>query len=492
MPLRIVGSVIAVGIAAALGAMLLPFRADLNPATTSLVLVVPVVVGVLVGGFVAGAAGVLGGFLVDDLFFTRPYGHLQVDSGQDWVALAAYVAIMLVLARLVANLERSRYDAQRRAHDARRLLELSELVVENRSVDDLLQAIADAVLTVFRVRGVTLLVPDGDRLVVAATAGQAPTASELHRLDPLAGQPVRLGTSPGSADELQTVALLAGDRPVGLLALSGPPPSEDDRQLLRAFANHAALALERAQLRELALRSQVLEEIDGFRHALMGSVSHDLRTPLATMKVASSTLRDPDADLDGAALRELYALIDEETDRLTRLVSGLLDLNRVDAGVLELHHEAVPVADLVTGVLDDLRTSLSGREVVVDVPADLPPVDVDRVLLGQALANLVDNAHRHAPLSTPLRVSASSDPEGVTISVTDAGPGVPPAERLAVFDRFVRFDTGGRAGLGLWIAKTFVDAHEGRVWVADTPGGGACFNVTLPPVRQNSTVVAPG
>jgi two-component system sensor histidine kinase KdpD len=250
--------------------------------------------------------------------------------------------------------------------------------------------------------------------------------------------------------------------------------------MLRAFANHAALALERAQLVELALRSEVLEEVDAFRHAVMGSVSHDLRTPLATMKVASSALRDADARLDAVEVDELHALLDEETDRLSRLVSGLLDLNRFDAGVLELHREPTSASDLVSGVLDDLRSSLAGRAVAVDVPADLPPVAVDRVLAGLALANLVDNADRYAPDGTAIAVAAREEGDEVVLSVTDAGAGVPPDERHDVFDRFVRFDTGGRAGLGLWVAKTFVDAHHGRIWVDDRPAGGACFCVALP------------
>ncbi len=471
---------VAVAAAFALGGLLLPVRADLSPATTSLVLVLPVVAGVLLGGFVGGVAGIVAGLLVDDLLFTPPYGHLRVASAQGGVALGVYLVVMLVLARLVASLEVNRNDAQRRARDARRLLELSELVVQNRSVDDLLRAITGAVRTVFGVRGVSLLVPERDRLVVAAMAGEPPTADELHRFDSLAGRPVRLGTAPGTSDEMQTVALSAAGRPVGLLAMAGPPPSDEDRELLRAFANHAALALERAQLVELAVRTEMLEEIDGFRHALMGSVSHDLRTPLATLKVASSTLCDPQLDLDLGAQRELHALIDEETDRLSRLVSGLLDLNRFDAGVLEIRRAPVEVTDLIGGVLDSLGSSLGDRAVVVDVPGDLPPVAVDRVLVDQALANLLDNAHRYAPPGTPLVVEATADRGSVVVSVADAGPGVPADERSAVFDRFARFDTGGRAGLGLWIAKTFVDAHDGRLWVDDTPTGGACFRMGLP------------
>ncbi len=477
---RIIGSVLGVATALALGAAMLPFRSHLSPVTAALVMVVPVVVGAAIGGFLAGVVSVGAGFLVDDLVYTRPYGHLQVASGQNWVALVVYAAVMVLVARLVASLDASRADAQRRAHGARRLLELSELVVEKHSVEELLHTIVEAVRSEFAVSGVSLLVADGDHLVVAAAAGEALTPDELRRLDPLAGVPVSVGTGPGEADEVRAVALSSSENPVGLLALRGIPPSDSDRELLRAFANHAALAVERAQLREQALRSEVLEEVDGFRHALMGSVSHDLRTPLATMKVASSTLCDLGGLLDENERRELHVLIDEETDRLSRLVSGLLDLNRFDAGVLEIRRQPTPVLELVKGAIDALRTSLDGRPLVVDVTEEIPEVGIDRVLVGQALVNLIDNANRHAPPGTTITVTGTVSGEEVIVSVSDAGPGVPPHERAEVFDRFVRFDTGGRSGLGLWIAKTFVDAHDGRLWVEDTPLGGACFRLGLP------------
>ena len=167
--------------------------------------------------------------------YTRPYGHLQVASGQNWVALVVYVAVMVLVARLVASLDASRADAQSRVHDARRLLELSELVVEKRSVEELLRTIVEALRSEFAVSGVSLLVADGDRLVVAATAGAALTPDELRRLDPLAGMPVSVGTGPGGADEVRAVALSSSETPVGLLALRGIPPSDSDRELLASL-----------------------------------------------------------------------------------------------------------------------------------------------------------------------------------------------------------------------------------------------------------------
>jgi two-component system sensor histidine kinase KdpD len=251
--------------------------------------------------------------------------------------------------------------------------------------------------------------------------------------------------------------------------------------LLRTFANHAALAIERAQLREQALRSGLLEQVEQLRRALLGAVSHDLRTPLATMKVASSTLLDPDISLSEADVLELYGLLDVQTDRLTRLVTSLLDMTRHQAGALVLDRSSWAVLDLVGGALASLRPALGDREVDVVLP-ELPLVDIDRVLIEQVLINLLDNAHRHAPAGTTISVGAELRGGVVAVSVIDRGPGVARSEREAVFDSFVRFDTGGRSGLGLAIAKTFMDAHGQRIWVDEASGGGARFVFTLPMV----------
>jgi len=476
-----VGLITGVVTAVGLGAVMVAFRSHLSIASVALVLVIPVVAGVAAGGFRAGAASVVVGFLVYDFLFIPPYYRLTVSTGQNWVVLGVYVVVMLLVARVVAGLDSARSEAQRRADETRRLFELSELLVEDRSVDELLETIVGAVATVFEVPAVALLVPEDDRLEIAASAGEELSRDQLKRLDPYSGVPVSLGTGPGAPHEVRTVALSAAGRPVGILAMRGAPASEADRALLRTFANHAALALERAQLREQAVRSELLEEVDRLRHALMGAVSHDLRTPLATMKVASSTLLSPPAPLSDSDAHELYRLIDVETDRLTRLVTNLLDLTRLDAGALQIRRGPQSIRALVADAVAALRSTLNGRAVRMDLADGLPPVDVDELLIGQVLANLLDNADRHSPPDTQITVTGELRDNRIAVSVADRGPGVPVAERQAVFDRFVRFDTGGRSGLGLSIAKTFVEAHHEQIWVEDVPGGGARFVFTLPP-----------
>jgi two-component system sensor histidine kinase KdpD len=485
------GSIVGIVVSIGLGAAMLPLRPHLSIATAALVLVVPVVAGVATGGFVAGVVSVAAGFLVYDFWFTPPYGRLSVATSQEWVALGIYVAVMLLVARVVARLDAARAEALSRTVEARRLSELSELLVEDRSVEELLRTVVTAVATAFDVPGVALLVLEGDRLEIAASAGHGLSENQLSRLGPRSGVPVSLGLAPGPPDEIQTVALSAAGRPVGMLVLHGMPSSEGDRTLLRTFANHAALALERARLREQALRSELLEEVDRLRHSLLGAVSHDLRTPLATMKVASSALVDPTITLSADDTDELHGLIDVETDRLTRLVTSLLDMTRIDAGALEVRPVLTPVGKLVVDAVAPLRSVLRDRPVDIVIPEHLPDVYVDQLLIGQVLANLLDNANRHAPPKSLITVAGEMRGDRVALSVADAGPGVPPAEREAVFDRFVRFDTGGRTGLGLTIAKTFVEAHGERIWVEDVPTGGARFVFTLMP-DSNPAPSGPG
>ena len=459
---------------------MLPIRSHISVSTAALILVVPVVIGAAIGGFTAGLVSVGAGFLVYDYFFIPPYKTLDVGSGQNWTALAVYVIVMLLVARIVTTLDTSRNEARRGGDAARRLSELSELLVGDRPVDNLLETIVSGVRDVFDIPGVTLLVMDEGRLRVAANAGVALADEDLERLSPSSGQPVGVGTAPAEPGQLRTIVLSASGRPVGMLAMTMLPTSSTDRAVLNTFANDAALALERATLREQALRTQLLEEVDRFRQTLMGAVSHDLRTPLATIKVASSTLSNRAEHLTREQVGELYDLIEVESDRLTRLVSNLLDITRIEAGVFTVHPDVTSVADLVREAVTSMEMTLSGHRVVMILPETLPDVQVDPLLIGQVLVNLLDNANRYSPTEGDIIVEGRRDAERVLISVSDQGPGIPVDQRDEVFHRFARLDKGGRAGLGLTIAKTFVEAHGERIWYEDTPTGGARFVFSLP------------
>lgn len=476
----LLGSFLGVSSAVGLGACLVPIRSHISISTAALILVIPVVAGVVIGGFRAGILSVVAGFLVYDFWFIPPYQTLTVGNGQNWVALGVYTVVMLLVARVVASFDAARAEALRRTLTTRRLYELSKLLVENRSVDDLLQTIVRAVSMDFDVPSVSLLVLKDEQLVVAASAGDALTQEELHQLAPQSGLPVAVGTASGTVGELRTIALSAAGRPIGMLALRGIPDSSADRALLTTFANQAALALERAQLRDQAMRSELLEEVDRLRHVLLGAVSHDLRTPLATIRVASSTLYNRASSLSPEDTRELHHLIEIESGRLTRLVTNLLDMTRVEAGVLEIVRTPTSLRSLIDDAKAALGVSLDESRLKVELPVVVPVLEIDPLLIGQVLINLLDNAIRFAPPNTPIVVSAEIHETQLTLAVSNEGPSIEESKKEVLFKSFAQFDTGGRAGLGLAIARTFVEAHGEKIWVENTNDVGVRFVFTLP------------
>ncbi len=477
------GALVAIAGIAALSAAMVPLRDHLSLATPALVLVVPVVAGVAVGGLASGIVAVVAGFIAYDLLFIPPYGTLTVGAAQNWAALGVYAVVMLIVARVFAFLQRTRGEARRDADATRRLYALSDVLIGDKPVTGVLQDIADTICQAFGARWVAVLIPgegEGSELRVAATAGD-PTAAELAAMAPTGGRPEWLGAGTGHAAAGQVrVVLTARGRPVGLVAIAGATFDRHEAALLQTYANQAALALERSQLREQALRTELLEQVDALRASLMGAVSHDLRTPLASVKTAVSALRRATGDgrLSAEDKSELLALIEQQSDALDRLVANLLDMTRIQSGALELRPAITPVADVVEG---GLRASAVAPDTVdVRLPVDLPPVQVDQVLMEQVLANLLDNAARHSPDGVPVRVEAAVRDGVVELSVSDRGPGVPPGDRERIFTMFSRIGAEGRAGLGLAIARAFVESHGQTIHVEDAPGGGARFVLTLP------------
>jgi two-component system sensor histidine kinase KdpD len=280
------------------------------------------------------------------------------------------------------------------------------------------------------------------------------------------------------------VALVVRGRPVGMLVLEEVLLAEQDRGLLGTFANQAALAVDRSQLRDQALRARLLEEIDRWRSALMGAASHDLRTPLASIKTAVSSLRQDGTRLGADDRSELLELVELQTDRLARLVTNLLDMTRIESGALELRTSAVGLDELIEEAVGSLSGIVPPDRVRSELPAALPVLHIDHVLISQVLANLLENADRLAPGTAPIRIAARVAPDSgegqVEISVSDEGPGVPATERDRVFEMFSQNGGGGRAGLGLAIAKAFVEAHGGFIWIDPDVERGARFVFTVP------------
>jgi two-component system sensor histidine kinase KdpD len=259
------------------------------------------------------------------------------------------------------------------------------------------------------------------------------------------------------------------------------------RRVLATFANQAALAVERGQQEEQRTRAVALQETDRLRTALLNSVSHDLRTPLASIKASASSLLDREVRWSDAERDEFLATINAETDRLTRLVHNLLDMSRIEAGALDPHLMESSIAELVGPVVRRARAA-SRQPVEVDVPDELAPVLADPVRLDQVLTNLLDNARAYAD-GSPVQVVARQAGATVELRVVDHGPGIPVPERERVFDQFYRVEGGrrpGGTGMGLAICRGIVQAHGGGLQVETTPGGGATFVLTLPALPRRT------
>lgn len=491
-----IGTLATLALLAALMAVLLPFRDHLSIAIPALVFVLPALVGVVIGGFFAGAVGAVAGFLAYDWYFLPPYGTLTVRSPQNWVAVVVYVAVVLIVAQVVAQLQRAREQSVRRTEDAGRLYELSQALIGDLSLSQLLTHIADTVQSMFRPSWTALVLPapgtgvlPGEPLQVAATAGRPLTEEDIAALT-AGGQTRSLGLAGSGEARRVSVALVVNNRPVGMLVLQDVQLAGPDRSLLGTFANQAALTVDRARLREQALRARMLEEVDRWRRALLGAVSHDLRTPLASIKTSVSSLRQPGGLLAPEDEAELLELIELQTDRLARLVTNLLDMTRIEAGALEPRPSVMAFDELIDEALAALRGSLPRDRVKVEAERGLPLLRIDHVLISQAFANVLENAERLSPPEGVIRVGARTAQGTVAvsgggaclveISVHDEGPGIRPADRERVFEMFSQIGEGGRAGLGLTIAKAFVEAHGGRIWIAPEVSRGARVVFTVP------------
>ena len=267
-----------------------------------------------------------------------------------------------------------------------------------------------------------------------------------------------------------------------------PPWSAEDARLVDAAADQIALAVERARLREEALEAEVLRRTDETRRALLASVSHDLRTPLASIKASAESLLQEEVAWTPGDRQGFTLAIREEADRLNRLVENLLDVSRIEAGALRPEREWYPLDALVDDVAGRLKGATARHRLVVDVPETLPPVPLDYVLVGQALANLIENAVKYTPPGSTIRITAAQEGDAVVLAVLDDGPGIPPAAQPRVFDKFYRVSGGDTAptqgtGLGLAVVRGVAEAHGGSAGVSSPPPGearGTRFTLSLP------------
>jgi two-component system, OmpR family, sensor histidine kinase KdpD len=489
-PRATVGYTVAVVGTAVVTGPLLGVRGDVSKTNVVLAYLLVVTAAAATGGLGPGITAAALGFLAFDVLFIEPYHHIVVAEPQDYVSLGVYLLVAVVVSLLVSTSERRRAQAERREQETRMLFDLSSSLVAHGSLEDTLNSVVRTVRSLFDLAGCAIVLPKGDGIRLAASDGEVPddlgerfataaaqTSVQVH--GPAGGH-----LEPGMA---LTVPMRSGDTVVGaLVVVAGGPGSEGfgepERRLLATFANQAALAVEQGQQEEQRNRARALQETDRLRTALLNSVSHDLRTPLASIKASASSLLDPEVDWSPAERKEFLATISSEVDRLTHLVHNLLDMSRIEAGALDPHLTETTIAEVVGPVVRRARAA-SRQRVDVDVPETLPPVLVDPVRLDQVLTNLLDNARGYAA-GGPVQVVAGQAGPEVEVRVIDHGPGIPAPERERVFNQFYRLKGGGKrpegTGMGLAICRGIVEALGGSLRVETTPGGGATFVLTLP------------
>jgi len=456
---RLAGILTAVLGLALLTIALVPVRSVLAPQSVLMLYLLAVVVVAVVGGVVPALLAAVASFLLINWFLTPPYNTLEVENRDSAIALFVFIVAAAVVSITVELGARNREATERTRMESRLISRLSSAEFTGAS----LTAVLEQVRGLFGMTTVALVDPDGDD-------------SPLALLGPSTSEPPSLTVT--ATDGLQLVAY-------------GPEVFAEDRRLLGTLAAMASRAWQGQQLAEQAAQARQLAETDRVRSALLAAVSHDLRTPLAGIKAAVSSLLQEDVDWTAEEQRELLVTVDESADRLTDLISNILAMSRIQAGGLSVQVSPVALDEVVARALLG-----SEANVTVDVPEDLPLVLADAGLLERVVANLVDNACRFSPPGVPVtihadppRVAATDPaatnpaPELVRLHICDHGPGIPRSEWDNMFTAFQRLgdhDAGAGLGLGLAIAQGFTEAMQARLTPSDTVGGGLTMTITVP------------
>jgi two-component system sensor histidine kinase KdpD len=448
-----------------------------GPAVPALIYLLAVVGATAFGGFWSGLGAAVIAFLGLNFFFTPPKHTLRVTKQEDVVALVVFLLVSAVVGALLSRAIRERERAQRREAMTRLLYSLA---LRLRSGDPLERTLGDFAQTLVESFGlasctVTADVAEGgEPLLVSATGALGPAGPAFD------------------------VPLVAGQSDLGILSLARPAGaagfSRMEKEVITTIASQTAFALDRARLDDEVRRANVQAEANEARAALFSSVTHDLRTPLASIKAGVSSLLQPDVDFDEEQEHELLATVLEETDRLNRLVGNLMDIGRIRAGALVPTKTMTAMEDVIDAVVARLRPRLerSRLHVRAMIRPDLPDIPIDPVQVDQLVTNLLENAANFSPVGGEILVVAAEWHSMLQVRVSDHGPGIPEADRERVFEAFHRGGDGSNGasgdrsaegtgtGLGLAISKAIVEAHGGRIWIEGAPGGGAAVVFELP------------
>jgi two-component system sensor histidine kinase KdpD len=403
--------------------------------------------------------------------FVTPPGRFTLFLAHEWLAQGLFLAIAIATSQLAAGLKSRAEEARRRERETSLLYRLVSAITHESDLDAILAVIATQAHEAFGARSsaVWLRGRTGELRFVA-------------------------GSPEDPAGETVVLPLRNERRDFGELRLGFDPPRPDqaasEQGFQQAFLNQAAVAVERALLMRDAREAQLLRDADQLKSALLSSVSHALRTPLATILGSTTSLLQPELHWTEEARTEMLGTVADEALHLNQLISNLLDMSRLEAGALHLSRGPQVLSELVEDtVANGLRMRATHR-LIVEIPEEFPLVDADYGLIQHVLVNLLDNAVKYSPEGSEIRVEGVDAGEWAVVRVVDQGPGIPPEERERVFQRFYRLERqNGRQegmGLGLPICRNILEAHGGRLWIEDAPQGGAVFAFALPALPLDS------
>ncbi|MBV9749770.1 MAG: sensor histidine kinase KdpD [Acetobacteraceae bacterium] len=494
-PARSTGSFAYIGSIAAVAAALavaLGLRQVLGVSSAALVFLTAVLASAVTWGLWPSLLACLISVLAYNFFFLPPLYTFTIADPDNVVALFFFAVVAVVASNLAARVRAQAVTARQRARVTEELYQFSRKLAGAASLDDVLWATAHQIALMLKVR-VVLLLPGEAGLAVQAgyppedVLDEADLAAAKWTWESNQAAGRGADTLPGARRLF--LPMQTGRGPAGVIGIDrdepGPMLTPEQQRLLSALADQAGLAVERINLVRDVDRARLAAESDRLRSALLTSISHDLRTPLASIMGSASSLTSAGIDLDAEERRELARTIQEEAERLNRFIGNLLDMTRLESGPLQPSGTLADLSDVVGVALQRAGKILDAHRVEVDLEADLPMLRIDMVLMEQVLFNLLDNAAKYAPGGSMVRLCAWRDGSWVRLRILDEGDGLPPADLERIFDKFYRAGGAdrGRAGtgLGLAICRGFVEAMGGTITAANrTDRPGAAFTISLP------------
>jgi two-component system, OmpR family, sensor histidine kinase KdpD len=488
-----------------------PLQKFLNVANIALVFLTAVFISAIRFGLLPSLFASIVSVLAYNFFFLPPLYTFTIADPEYVVALFFFLIVAVLASNLASRIHNQVITTRSRARTTEELFAFSRKLAGIGTLDDLLWVTVYQIAAMLKVR-VVLLLPDGNGLAVRAGY---PPEDQLDDADLAAARwswdhnrPAGRGADTLPGAKRLFLPLRTGRGPVGVLGIDGDKPgpllTPDGRRLLDALADQAAIAIERITLAEDVDRTRVMAETERLRAALLTSISHDLRTPLAAIIGSLTSLRGYGKAYDEETRDELLATVQTEAERLNRFIGNLLDMTRLESGAVELKPEVVDVGEIVGTALERTAKMLVDHKVEVDIDPDLPMLRLDYLLFEQVLFNLLDNAAKYAPPGSLVQLRARREGVAVIVEVIDEGPGIPPADLERIFDKFYRVYAQDRqragTGLGLAIGRGFVEALGGTIVAGNrTDRSGAVFTIRVPirgaervePQREGAWLAAP-